>query len=69
MTKANWERRKNAGKTIRAEKSNLYIPPFDRNFDPNRHNRYVSRKRGAPHRNKVRLGAKKTSFIGRAYLF
>ena len=44
ITKANWERRTNQRRQISSEKSNLHLPPFDRAFDPSKHNKYMSRR-------------------------
>ena len=44
ITKANWERRTNQRRQISSEKSNLHLPPFDRTFDPTKHNKYMSRR-------------------------
>ena len=44
ITKANWERRTNQRRQISSEKSNLHLPPFDRAFDPSKHNKYMSQR-------------------------
>ncbi|XP_059083857.1 uncharacterized protein LOC131881106 [Tigriopus californicus] len=41
LSRANWERKKNKRKAIPPEKSTAYLPPFERTFLAEKHNKYV----------------------------
>ena len=44
LARANRERKKNLGKWLPAEKSAVVLMPFEKNFDPVKHNKYIRAK-------------------------
>ena len=45
LSRANWERKKNARKSLPPDKSATFLPPFGDRFLPEVHNKFVRSKR------------------------
>ena len=53
LAAANRKRKARRKTTLPPDKSNKNLPPFDRCFDPNKHNPYLRLKAIVEHRNEV----------------